>query len=272
MILRDDPGGEVALDGVCKALVGRTGILVHGNLHVVAVLLYCGQSADLIQAALPGLACGHSAVQGNGAGVGHCAAAGGGEEDFGNRNGSAAQEVGFLVLGVVFLVQHFHKALYFLVVGSVVLVQSAHVLKDVGHLVDGVVAALRSGAVAGNALDVHTDLHTASLAAVDAAVGGLGGNHEVRADLILVDDVLPAKAVAVLFLNRTGYQNGVLVGEQSQILHDLSAVNRADDTAALVGHAASADLGVVLVALVGIKVPVVLVADANGVDVGVKTD
>ena len=74
------------------------------------------------------------------------------------------------------------------------------------------------------------------------------------------------------FLNRTGYQNGVLVGEQTQILHDLSAVNRADDTAALVGHAASADLGVVLVALVGIEVPVVLVADANGVDVGVKTD
>ena len=126
--------------------------------------------------------------------------------------------------------------------------------------------------MAGNALDVHTDLHTASLAAVDAAVGGLGGNHEVRADLVLVDDVLPAKAVAVLFLNRTGYQNSVLVGEQTQILHDLSAVNRADDTAALVGHAASADLGVVLVALVGIEVPVVLVADANGVDVGVKTD
>ena len=148
-----------------EILSTKTGILVHGNLHVVAVLLYCGQRADLIQAALPGLTRGHSAVQGNGAGVGHCAAAGGGEEDFGNRNGSTAQEVGFLVLGVVFLVQHFHKALYFLVVGSVVLVQSAHVLKDVGHLVDGVVAALRSGTVAGNALDVHTDLHAASLAA-----------------------------------------------------------------------------------------------------------
>ena len=38
------------------------------------------------------------------------------------------------------------------------------------------------------------------------------------------------------------------------------------DTAALVGHAASANLGVILIAFIRIEVPVVLVADAHCVD------
>ena len=65
--------------------------------------------------------------------------------------------------------------------------------------------------MAGNALNVNTDFHTASLSAVDAAVRRLCGYYEVRTNLILVDDVLPAQTVAVLFLNRTGYQNRIPV-------------------------------------------------------------
>ena len=65
--------------------------------------------------------------------------------------------------------------------------------------------------MAGNALNVNADFHTASLAAVDAAVGGLCGYYEIRTNLVFVDDVLPAQTVAVLFLNRTGYQNRIPV-------------------------------------------------------------
>ena len=126
--------------------------------------------------------------------------------------------------------------------------------------------------MAGNAFYVYTDLHTASLAPVDSAVGGLCGYHELGTNLVLIDDVLPAQAVAVLLLYGSGYQDGVLVGEQSQVFHDSGSVHSGYDAAALVGNASSADLGVVLIAFIGVEVPVVLVSDSNGVDVGVKTD
>jgi hypothetical protein len=48
MILRDYPGWEVALDGVNQTLVGRTGILIHGNSYVITVLLNGWKSTDLV--------------------------------------------------------------------------------------------------------------------------------------------------------------------------------------------------------------------------------
>ena len=126
--------------------------------------------------------------------------------------------------------------------------------------------------MAGNTLNIYTDLHTASLSAVDAAVGRLGGNNECRTVFVLIDDILPAKTVAVLFLNGTGYKNGVLVREKSQILHDLSAVYCGYDTAALVGNATAANLSFGLIAFVWIEGPVVTVADAYGINVCVKAD
>ena len=126
--------------------------------------------------------------------------------------------------------------------------------------------------MAGNAFYVHTDLHTASLAPVDSAVGGLCGYHELGTNLVLIDDVLPAQAVAILLLYGSRYQDRVLVGEQPQILHDPGSVYGGYNTSALVGYASSSDLGVVLIALIGVKLPVVLISDSNGVNVGVKTD
>ena len=154
-VLLVDPSGEVGLGLVHLAGPGGTVVHVHGDLHVVAVLLHAGQVPDLLQAGIPGLASGHAAVDGDGAGVSHSAAAGGGVENLAGGAGAAAQETGVLVvLGVVLGVEHLHEALDFLVVGVVVLVEGADVLEDVGHLVDGVVAALGGGAVAGDALPV----------------------------------------------------------------------------------------------------------------------
>src|SRR5699024_3874378 len=157
-----DPGGEEALGLIDLASPGGTVVHVHADLHVVAVLLHGGQVADLLEAGVPGLASGHAAVDGDGAGVGHGAAAGGGVEDLGGGAGAAAQETGVLVVvGVVLGIQHLHQALDLHAVVGGVLVQGPHVLEDVGHLVDGVVAALGGGAVAGHAVDIHPDLHAA---------------------------------------------------------------------------------------------------------------
>ena len=67
--------------------------------------------------------------------------------------------------------------------------------------------------MAGNTLNIYTDLHTASLSAVDAAVGRFRRDDEVRADLIFVDDVLPAEAVTVLFLDGAGDEDRIGVGQ-----------------------------------------------------------
>ena len=110
------------------------------------------------------------------------------------------------------------------------------------------------------------------MAAIDAAVGGLGGDHELDAALglglaeVLVDDVLPAEAVAVLLLDGAGDEDGDVLGQDAQVLHDPGAVDGGDDAALLVGAAPAADVGVVLIALVGVELPVLDVADAHGVD------
>ena len=88
----------------------------------------------------------------------------------------------------------------------------------------------------------------------------------------LLYDVLPAHAVAVLFLDGAHDHDLVALGDEVQVLHDLGAVGGGGHAALLVGAAAAADQLVILVALVGVGVPVVDVADANGVDVGVDGD
>ncbi len=121
-------------------------------------------------------------------------------------------------------------------------------------------------------MDVHPDLHAAPVATVDAAVGGLGGDHELGGDAVFLMDVLPAETVAVLLLDGSDHQNLVALGDQVQILHDLGAVDRGDHAALLVGAAAAVDDIVGLVALVGVVLPVGDVADAHGVDVTVEGD
>ncbi len=122
------------------------------------------------------------------------------------------------------------------------------------------------------ALDVHADLHAAAVTAVDAAVGGLGGDDELGLDAVLVVDVLPAHAVAVLFLDGAHDHDLVALGDEVEVLHDLGSVGGGADAALLVGAAAAVDDVVGLIALVGVGVPVVDVADAHGVDVAVEGD
>ena len=183
------------------------------------------------------------------------------------------------MLGVERGIQHLHQALDGVGGTVAVFVQGPNVLEDVGHLVDGVVAPVGGGAVAGNALHVHPDFHAAPVAPVDAAVGGLGGDDEL--DLaagvlgtleVLVDDVLPAHAVAVLLLHGADHHDLVACGNQAHVLHDLGAVHGGGHAALLVAAAPAVEDVLGLIAGVGVGFPVADVADAHGVDVGVDGD
>ena len=94
----------------------------------------------------------------------------------------------------------------------------------------------------------------------------------LRALEVLVDDVLPAHAVAVLLLDGAHHHDLVAGGDQAQILHDLGAVHGGGHAALLVAAAPAEDDVLGLIARVGIGLPVVDVADAHGVDVGVEGD
>ena len=133
--------------------------------------------------------------------------------------------------------------------------------------------------MAGDTLHIHPDFHAAAVAAVDAAVGGFGGDDELdlaagvlRTVEVLVDDVLPAHAVAVFFLDGADYHDLVALGNEAHVLHDLGTVYGGGHAALLVGAAAAEDDVLGLVALVGVGLPVIDIADANGVDMGVDGD
>ena len=121
-------------------------------------------------------------------------------------------------------------------------------------------------------MNVDADLHAAAVTAVDAAVGGLGGNDELGLNAVLVVDVLPAHAVAVLFLDGADDHDLVALGDEAHVLHHLGSIGSRSHAALLVGAAAAIDDLVGLVALIGIGIPVLDVADADGVDVGVDSD
>jgi len=108
--------------------------------------------------------------------------------------------------------------------------------------------------------------------AIDATVGGLGGNDELGLNAVLVVDVLPAHAVAVLFLDGADDHDLVALGDEAHVLHHLGSVGSRSHAALLVGAAAAVDDLVGLVALIGIGIPVLDVADAHGVHVGVQSD
>ena len=176
-----DPGGEEALRFVDLAGPGGPVVHIHADFHIVLVLLDGGQGLDLLEAGVPGLPGGHAAVHGNGAAVRHRAAGGRGVEDLRNSAGAPAQELSVLgVLGIERRVQHLYQALDLIGGAVAVFVEGADILDDVRHLVDGVVAPLGGGAVAGDALYVHPDLHAAPVAPVDAAIGGQIGRASCR--------------------------------------------------------------------------------------------
>jgi len=125
--------------------------------------------------------------------------------------------------------------------------------------------------VAGEPPRAHLDLHTAAVAAVDVARRGLGKHHKLRRVLVLVDDVLPAEAVAILLLDGAHHHQRE-VARKPQVLDDLPRVDHGRHAALLVaGPPADNDL-VVLVSFVRVILPERPVADTYGIDMSIEGD
>ena len=153
------------------------------------------------------------------------------------------------------------------------LVELLDVLDDVGHLVDGVDAALGGRAVAGDALGLDFDLHAAAVAVVDLQAGRLGRDDDFRTQLAFLDDVLPAQAVAILFLHAGDHPDRQLFGHQPEFLQHRDGADGGDHAALLVGHAAAVDLAVLDDGRIGLDlVPQGDVAHVDGVAVAVEGD
>jgi len=65
-------------------------------------------------------------------------------------------------------------------------VQLFDLFHQAAHLVDGVIAALRSAGVARTAAQMHFDFHAPALPAINAQTGGLGDEHAIRADAVFL--------------------------------------------------------------------------------------
>ena len=149
--------------------------------------------------------------------------------------------------------------------------QSPKVAQDARHFKDGVVAALRRRAVTAHAFGCHLDLHAASVTPVDLAVGRFCNHNEFRFNFIFIEDVLPAKAIAVFFLHRANYQQRVVVF-QLQIFDDFSGIHHGGHAAFLITGATPDNDFFVLKPFIRIIFPVFRVADAYRVNVGVHGD
>ena len=126
--------------------------------------------------------------------------------------------------------------------------------------------------MAGYAFDIYPDFHAAAMSPVNASVRRFRGNDKFRTNPILIDDILPAKAIAVFFHDRSYYHDPVAFRDQSQIRHNLCAVYRGCHAAFLIGSSAPVDHFIIFISFIGIVCPVFNVADSDSIDVGVDRD
>ena len=78
------------------------------------------------------------------------------------------------MLRVEFGLKHLYKAFDLILRGAPVLIERPHILKNIGHLENSIVPALRCASMAGYSLYIYTDLHPPTVSAVNASVCRLG--------------------------------------------------------------------------------------------------
>ena len=247
MILLEHPRGEEAFRGIDEAGPGWAVVGVHG--HFGPGRLDCRKVPYLLKGRFPGFPVGQPPVHGYGAPVRHGAPRGRAEENFRYCQASLAQE------GIV----------------MEIFMKGPELLQNGGHLVNGVVPPFRGGSVAGKALRAHFYFHAPPVSPVDIARRGLREHHELWTVPVLVDDVLPAEAVAVLLLDRSRHHEGEIAGE-AEVLYDFPPVDHGRHAALLVAGSPADDDLVVLVSFVGVILPEGPVADADGIDMGIEGD
>jgi len=109
------------------------------------------------------------------------------------------------------------------------------------------------------------------MAAVDVHVGRLGDHHQLGPDLFLVDQILPAQTVAVLFHHRAGEEDGELL-IQPHLLDHFCRIDHGGHPAFLVDRTAAPDLALPDKGREGIKCPLRQISGIDGVNMGVESD
>src|SRR5208337_4593967 len=191
MVGRDLPGGEVELLPIDLARIGGLGVFGHSHREFVDAR--CRQRLlDLPYRELVVLAPGETPVAVEHGLVGHGALRG--TVDFYLRYDYGSLPEKSVVVGLQLRVERFQRE------------------GRAGGLVGRALAAIGRRAVGGNPLDVDLYLHAAAVAAVEPAARRLGGHGEVGLESFLLDEVLPAEAVAVLLDDGKGEPDRVVAG------------------------------------------------------------
>ncbi|MPN44675.1 hypothetical protein SDC9_192240 [bioreactor metagenome] len=83
---------------------------------------------------------------------------------------------------------------------------------------------------------------------------------------------MPAQTIAILFLNCTGYQHAVFVIQHPKVFHNFSAIYSGYNPAKLIRGSTPSDFAIRFKPFIRIKIPVIHIANANSVNMSVKTD
>ena len=118
---------------------------------------------------------------------------------------------------------------------------------------------------------VDLDLHAAAMAAIDSQAAGLGNHHAIGADAVLLENVEPRQAVAILLLHRADHPDGA-AARQAQFPDELARVDHARHAGALIASTAAVHVAVLHFAHVGVPGPFARVAHAHGIGVGIHHD
>ena len=123
--------------------------------------------------------------------------------------------------------------------------------------------------MARHARDRDADFHAPAMAAPHLAIGGIGNHDAFRADVVFVDEVLPAEAVAILFLHRADHVERV-IARQIEVFDDFRAINHAGQRAFLIRRAAPVNDAVLEFAFIRVMRPRGGIADADGIHMRVN--
>ena len=244
VVFGQHPRGEVLLDGKDEPCVGGLVVEEHFDADFVA-LVRRNERLHLGDGVLFGFAPRHAAVNDDGALVGHRVDAGRLALDVRNGDAPLAQKV----------------------VRGEPVVQVSDAGDDGQHLVNGVVPQVVGGRVGALALGDHFHLHAPLVAPVNAHLGGLADDHEVRTKALVFHKGVGGNAVAQLL--HVAEVVGRPALQQAQVAGKRQAVDHAGRAALLVAGPARVEDAIFDFALKGVPRPRLRVADANGVQVAV---
>ena len=124
------------------------------------------------------------------------------------------------------------------------------------HFINSVVPSFGSRAMTAYALYLNAYFHTSSLSSVYTVIRRFCNNNKFWFYFILIYNILPAKAVAVFFLNSSRNKHCNIVRYKVKILHNFCAVYRTYNASKLVGSSSATYFCFCFITFIRVKFPV----------------